>query len=547
MREQIVTLLGKGAIQECQSESGQFISKICLVPKPDGSHRFILNLKQLNEFIATDHFKLEDGKTTKQMITRGCFMTTIDLKDAYYLIPIAKSDRKFLRFIFEGKMYQLTCMPFGLNRAPYTFTKIIKPAVLHLRERGLLSVIYIDDLLILGDSYEECLRNTHITRRLFEKLGFVINEKKSHVIPSTRRKFLGFVYDSERMDIRLPEEKVVKIANNIEKFSRISHCTIREFAGLIGTLGSSCSALKYGWVHMKNFERAEFLALGANHGNFEARMYLSDDLQADFQWWKIHIHKAVRSITPFRAALEISSDASRSGWGACCEGNRTHGHWGQEEQAHHINYLELLAAMFALKCFAKNLKYCDILLRIDNTTAIAYINKMGGIQFPVLSRLAKTIWKWCERRNIYIFASYISSRDNYEADFESRRLEPETEYALSNSAFREIQDRWGEPEIDLFATRTNTKCRRYISWSRDPGSVAVDAFTVDWSRWFFYAFPPFAIILRVLRKLKDDRARGIVIVPYWPAQVWFPVFTAMLDCEPIYFKPNVNLLRSLNR
>lgn len=461
MREQIAALLKrKGAIQECQPESGQFVSKSFLVPKPDGSYRFILNLKELNEFIPTNHFKLEAEKTVRQIITRGCFMTYVDLKDAYYLVPIAKSDRRFLRFIFEKKLYQFTCLPFGLNRAPYTFTKLLKPIVSHLRERGVLLVIYLDDLLILGDSYEECSRNTLITRQLLEKLGFIINGKKSNTTPSTKRKFLGFIYDSERMNIKLPEEKASKTAQKIEKFSKMSHCTIREFAGLIGTLDSSCLALKYGWVRMKDFERAEFLALRTNHGNFEAHMHLSDELQVDFKWWKSHINKTVRSIITFKAALEISSDASRSGWGACCEGKRTHGHWRQQEKDQHINYSELMAALFALKCFAKDLKDCDILLRIDNTTAIAYINKMGGIRFPVLSGLAKRIWKWCARRNIYIFASYISSRDNYEADFESRRLEPETEYALSNWAFREIQDRWGEPEIDSFATRTNAKCRQ---------------------------------------------------------------------------------------
>lgn len=84
------------------------------------------------------------------------------------------------------------------------------------------------------------------------------------------------------MNIRFPDEKVAKIAQKIEKFSKMSQCTIREFAGLIGTLGSSCSALKYGWVHMKHFEKDEFLALGASHGNFEARMYLSNHLQVDF-------------------------------------------------------------------------------------------------------------------------------------------------------------------------------------------------------------------------------------------------------------------------
>lgn len=353
IQKEIETLLSKGAIQSCNSEPGQFISKVFLVPKPDGSHRFLLNLKHLNEFIETEHFKLEDGKIARQMITRGCFMASFDLKDAYYLVSVAKSDRKFLRFIFEGALYEFTCLPFGLNRAPYTFTKLLKPVVLRLRERGYLSVIYLDDLFILGNSYAECLKNSRVSSRLFERLGFVINEKKSQLIPSKRCRFLGFIYDSAEMNIALPEEKIEKTAKKISQFKEMQHCTIREFAGLVGTLGSSCTALKYGWVHMKNFERAEFLALKENNGNFEARMSLGNALQPDFEWWSANIKRAIRSIEPFRAVLEISTDASRSGWGAYCDGNRTHGHWNQKEKEYHINYLELLSVFFGVKILCK--------------------------------------------------------------------------------------------------------------------------------------------------------------------------------------------------
>lgn len=99
----------------------------------------------------------------------------------------------------------------------------------------------------------------------------------------------------------------------------------------------------------------------------------------------------------------------------------------------------------------------------------------------------------------------------------------------------------------FICNKNECEMQAIISWSRDSDSITVAAFTVDWSQWFCYAFPPFALVLRVLRKLQDDHARGIVIVPYWPAQVWFPVFTAMLHSEPIYFQPNINLLRSLDR
>lgn len=72
------------------------------------------------------------------------------------------------------------------------------------------------------------------------------------------------------------------------------------------------------------------------------------------------------------------------------------------ERKLHINVLELKAAFFALQCYAKKFRNCDILMRIDNTTAISYINKMGGIQFPVLNKIAREIWQWCEKRNLWV-------------------------------------------------------------------------------------------------------------------------------------------------
>lgn len=172
---------------------------------------------------------------------------------------------------------------------------------------------------------------------------------------------------------------------------------------------------------------------------------------------------------------------------------------------------------------------------------------MGGIQYENLNRLARSIWEWCEQRNIWISASYINSEENIEADRESRRLEPEIEYMLSNSAFQKIVHKFGKPEIDLFASRVNKKCSRFVCWHEEPNCEAVGAFTISWDKLFFYAFPPFIIILRVLQKIKSEGACGIVVVPNWPSQPWFPLFRSMLVSEPIHFKPDVNLLISSNR
>ena len=78
--------------------------------------------------------------------------------------------------------------------------------------------------------------------------------------------------------------------------------------------------------------------------------------------------------------MTITSDASLQGWGATCNGVQTRGPWSPQEQTLHINIncLELLAASLAVQTFTKQKSDITILLELDNTTAVAYINRMGG-------------------------------------------------------------------------------------------------------------------------------------------------------------------------
>lgn len=137
-----------------------------------------------------------------------------------------------------------------------------------------------------------------------------------------------------------------------------------------------------------------------------------------------------------------------TGWGAYCNGERTGGFWSPQEVKRHINFLELLAVFNGLKCFARNLNNVEILLRINNTTAISYINKFGGVQYVHLNNFTRKIWQWCESRQLYTFASYIKSKDNVEADEESRHRNIDTEWSLSPAAFQKITLSFEFPEIE---------------------------------------------------------------------------------------------------
>ncbi|KYQ54576.1 hypothetical protein ALC60_14850 [Trachymyrmex zeteki] len=264
----------------------------------------------------------------------------------------------------------------------------------------------------------------------------------------------------------------------------------------------------------------------------------------DLIWWKLN---AVIGSNPIRTQvyiIEIFSDSSLSGWRCYCKGSEAFGFWNRQERKNHINYLELLAAFFAIKCFASKLSQCEILLRLDNNTAIAYVNKAGGVRFPHLSKLSRKIWEWCEERKIWLRASYIPLAENIEADRASRNVNIDSEWELSQRIFEQIKKRFGPFSVDLFASRLNAKCKKFYSRFPDPEAKAVDAFTVSWKDENFYAFPPFALILRTLRKIINDKAIGTTVVPLWPTQPWYPLLTSLLIEPTIIFRPNSSLLSS---
>lgn len=172
MRLAVEKLITKNVISVCNSpRKNQFVSNIFIVPKSDGSDRLILNLKNLNKFLEVPHFKMENRTTVLNFLTPGCFMASIDLLNAYLTVPIYEYDRRYLRFMFNNTLYEFKALPFGLAIAPWLFTKIMKAVMSILRQRGFMSVIYLDDILLFGRSCEECLENIRETRKLLEELG----------------------------------------------------------------------------------------------------------------------------------------------------------------------------------------------------------------------------------------------------------------------------------------------------------------------------------------------------------------------------------------
>jgi len=133
------------------------------------------------------------------------------------------------------------------------------------------------------------------------------------------------------------------------------------------------------------------------------------------------------------------------------------------EWKHHINYLELLAATFAVKAFTKDQEDIHVHLRMDNRTAVFYVNRMGGTHSPIMSRLAIQFWRWWLEKNLSLSAEYLPGVDNCIADEESRLIQSSAEWQLHHAVFQQIIAVFGKCTVDLFASRLNAQLNQHVS------------------------------------------------------------------------------------
>ena len=538
VNHEIHKFIEKGIVHEVSPCEGQYISQIFSRPKKSGGVRIILNLSKLNLDVQYEHFKMETLNSVSLLMEKDCFMASLDLEDAYYSCNINENYRKYLRFYWNDKLFEYTCLPNGLSCAPRIFTKIMKPLYEKLRTKGLVSCYYLDDSWLFGISHEQCVDNVRETKSILSQAGFLLNQKKSVENPSHEIEFLGFNLNSVKMTISLPNRKIENIQKFCSDILLKPIVQIRFLAKFIGTLVSSLPGVKYGELYYRFLEKNKNIALKISKGNYEGSAELSDDALEEIQWW-LNNASVPKEIAVPPIDLVIAMDASSMGWGVHFNNQSSGGHWSIDESIAHINVLELKAILLGLKSFLNDSFGKHIRIRCDNTTAVSYVNHLGGCKSIECHKVTREIWGWAIERNAHLSAEFIAGKENTEADEASRIFDENTEWSLAKDVFDDIEKHFMKFDIDLFASRLNAKVRHYASWKPDPNALFVNAFTSDWNAFSFYAFPPFSLVLRTLQKVKIDHATGVLVCPIWPTQVWFPVLMQMLVRAPLVLPPDI--------
>ena len=116
--------------------------------------RVILNLSPLNKYIQCPTFRMVTTADVRRVLPQHGYMVSIDIKDAYWHVPMSANASSYLGFQLEDQVYKFKAMPFGLNIAPRIFTKLMDQAVSQLRLKGVNILAYLDDLLVWGTLYK---------------------------------------------------------------------------------------------------------------------------------------------------------------------------------------------------------------------------------------------------------------------------------------------------------------------------------------------------------------------------------------------------------
>ena len=545
LMSEVKNLLGKAAIEAVPFADRQqgFYSTFFLVTKKTGDYRAVINLRPLNQYLKTQHFKMDTMKTVLNLVKKGDWAFSVDLKDAYFHILIHPSHRKYLRFCIKGKAYQYRVLAFGPKTSPRVFTKVVAVVAAHLRMQSIRLAVYLDDWLALNAIRQMLLRDRKRILELLSQLGFLINSEKSNLEPTQDITYIGGRFRLDKGIVLPTPDRMLKLREVVTNLVG-KVVPARQYLQTLGVMASCIELIPNARLYMRPVQLHLLHWWKPVSRDLEALIPSSQHLSEHLIWWlqEANIAKG-RSLSQNHINKVIATDASNQGWGGNLGHQIVQGSWSNAEKQLHINCLELEAVVLTVRKFLPQLVNQSVLIRSDSSTVIQYINRQGGTRSPQLCYKTWELWQLAIKNNINLKGAHIAGSLNILPDQLSRIVIRPTEWTLNDAVLHKIFHIWGEPMIDLFASFHNKKMDIFCTWDHHPQALAVDAFSMSWNQMFAVAFPPICLIPKVLQNMRLGQCQVILIAPQWPRRHWYPDLLEMCIANPIKLPLRQDLLR----
>ena len=410
-------------------------NRLFLVPKPNNKWRPILDLSQLNLYLASASFKMETPKTIRLSLQQGEWVTSLDFSDSYFHVPISKRSRKFLRFHLNSQTYQFTALLFCLSTAPLEFTKVAKEVKLMAQAQGIRIHQYLDNRLLRALCPEMCQRHTQtlldLLRSRVGSQSFKVGTGSTTGFQLCQLSFRplsrsGQTHSGE-VDSSVPENQssfgtgdLLDQAVHVLNRTSDSH---RKASG-VGTPAYEAYSVAFkealacprspGKDHSpaKVSPSSSEVVVGPKQGSERPTFTpLTTHPPSVYRRLKRRLGRTLRRLHCKRPLVQTT-----------------------RRLAH--KFARTQSGLLVLKQFEHLFWDQTILVCTDNTTVVSYINKEGSMKLGSLCALLWRLLLWCNQRQIVFWARHIPGHLNVIADKLSRHKQViQTEWSLLQEVF----------------------------------------------------------------------------------------------------------------
>ena len=465
-----------------------------------GSWRPVIDLSRLNRFFKVSHFRMETSLSVLQSLRPGDWMVSNDFQDAYLQVPVHPECRRYLRFCVGHHTFQFRVLCFGLSTAPQVFTCVMTPISSIMHRFGYRILLYLDDWLVLGSSFQEITRVRDFLLWLCQKLEVVVNLSKSSLTPSQSLDYLRMTLQTFPLRAFQKRAWIQKVLSLVYDFVSSRQQPLSIWWSLLGVMSSMSALVPRAWLRMRSLQLR--LNVAGALTSEDALISWDDSCLLDLRWRSVvaHLKVGVPLDLPCPDLL-LFTDTSDSGRGASLGDDHLSSSWSPIALTFSINHQELLAVLLAVWGFLHLLVNLSVALLSDNMTALSYLWKEGSTHSASLNMVVQAILWLCESQGVHLLPQFIPGHLNVLADSLSRGSQVlGSEWTLCQDVCRELFHRW-PVNIDLFATSLNHHLPVYFSPMVDPQSAGTDVMLQLWDKLQAYALPPFGLLPRVLSKV----------------------------------------------
>jgi len=537
-----------------------------LAPKPGKlpPWRLILNCMELNEFVALWSVRYETLKTVPLVVDQGDWIFSIDFTDAYYQLLLDAVSQRLVGAGLELTQEQVQALanegllpegfewdhgaeyvdvrvrprglPMGFKNSCAVWTKVARVLTTLWRRKGFKLVHLLDDLLfsVSGTFEEACVVRDEVLADL-DRLGVMVNWKKSVLHPSRCLRFLGMLVNSEVYRFFVPPDKVEKLRELVLRMAGEPVATVRAIASVVGKIMSMQVA-----VPAVRMVSAGLYALVRPDGDWDRSQEVTEELVSELCGAVKWVQQWAKFGNPIRrhvgmTGVRIFVDAG-TGYGWRIDGHDRTAEfegsvlaraedWPEGQAEMWQPWKELWALRYCLEEEGERLAGSVVLVQPDATTTVAYVNKGSGPSME-LSLVMRSIWDVCIKHCISLTAEHFAGDRMIGTGVDS--LSRMAEFSVAQSLFRILNREWGFGcrgkargyTMDLYASAKTTKCERYAAKGGPLGSVG-DARLIELgAEENFWVVPPLNCLAQVVMTVLGAGSTATLVVPDWPDQPW---------------------------